>query len=323
MGGNLLFMVSLILAVHNGASTLARTLSAFTRLTQPSEGLEIIAVDNASTDDTAGILEAYTSKLPLTVLYEPRQGKSFALNRGIERANGNFIVFTDDDIIPEANWLTAYLEAAKRHPSSVIFAGQVRHEWDAPPPGWLKYLADEGLSYGGTHLDMEEQIVSAGLVKGCNLMVLRSVITQTRFPETPGVNFCGEGRSKGGEDTAFAKEVASQGNGIIFVPSACVRHIVRANQVSLRPVFSRYVRIGGNLPIEATDGIKIFGYPSFGLRRALSQGVKFLFWLVLGRRKEGAVNVVQLAMTIGGLREGRKLSRERNINSKISNRDSQ
>ncbi len=271
-------------------------------------------VENASTDETINILETYTSKLPMSVLREPRQGKSFALNRGIEHAQGDLIVFTDDDIIPESNWLIAYVEAAKRHPGFVIFAGQVRHEWDAPPPGWLRHLADEGLSYAGTHVDLTEQAVSPGTVKGANLMVRRSAITQTRFAETPGVNFCGEGASTGGEDTAFAEEVAAQGEGIMFIPDACVKHIVRANQIKIGPVFSRYIRIGRNFPIEAQGGIKIFGYPSFGLRRACIQILKCLFCLVLGRQKEGAIKMVHLAMTIGGLREGRKIGRARKLN---------
>jgi hypothetical protein len=258
----------------------------------------------------------------MTVLYEPRQGKSFALNRGIEHAKGDFIVFTDDDIIPEVNWLTAYVDAAERHPGIGIFAGQVRHEWDAPPPRWLKFLANAGKSYGGTPIDMEEKTVPFGAVKGCNLMVLRSTMAQTRFAETPDVNFCGEGPSSGGEDTLFAKEIASRDNGILFVPNACVRHIVRANQVGIRPVFSRYMRIGGTLPIEAKEGIKILGYPAFGLRQACSQAAKCLSWLVRGKSEEAAIYMVYLAKTLGALREGHKIRNARKINSKTPSRNS-
>ncbi len=316
-------MLSLILAIHNGAATLPRTLSALTRIALPSEGLEIIAVDNASTDQTGDILETYMARLPMTVLHEPRQGKSFALNTGIEHAKGDFLVFTDDDIIPEVNWLTAYMDAAERHPGIGIFAGQVRHEWDAPPPRWLKHLAGVGKSYAGTPIDMGEQTVSPGAVKGNNLMIRRSTMAHTRFAENSGVNFCGEGQSTGGEDTLFAKEIAALGNDILFVPDACIRHIVRANQVGIRPVFSRYLRIGATLPIEAKEGIKILGYPAFGLRLAFIQAAKCLSWLVRGRSEEAAIYMVHLAKTLGGLSEGHKIRSAKKINSQTPGRDRQ
>lgn len=308
-------MLSLILAIHNGAETLPRTLSALTRLAQPSEGLEIIAVDNASTDQTSEILASYASKLAMTVLYEPRQGKSFALNKGIEHAKGDFIVFTDDDIIPEVNWLTAYMDAVKRHPGIGIFAGQVRHEWDSPPPPWLKYLASVGKSYAGTPIDMGEQTVVASAVKGANLMVLRSTMAQTRFAENAGVNFCGQGQSTGGEDTLFAREIAAGDNDIVFVPDACIRHIVRANQVGIKPVFARYLRIGGTFPIEANEGISILGYPAWGLLRAFTHATKCLLWLARGKSEEAALYMVHFAQTLGGLREGHKIRSARKPNS--------
>jgi len=312
-------MLSLILAIHNGAGTLPRTLTALTRLVQPSEALEIIAVDNASTDQTVELLESYMGRLPMTIVHEPRQGKSFALNKGIEHARGDFIIFTDDDIIPEVNWLTAYMDVAKRYPGIGVFAGQVRHEWEAPPPHWLKHLANIGKSYGGTPMDLGEQTVPAGTVKGCNLMVRCSTMAKTRFSETSGVNFCGKGPSPGGEDTLFAKEMAALGNSILFVPDACVRHIVRAREVGIRPVFSRYMRIGGTLPIVSKEGIEFFGYPAFGVRLAFSQAVKCLSWLVRGRSDEAAIYMVHLAKTLGGLREGRKIKNAKKFNSQTPN----
>lgn len=316
-------MLSLILAIHNGAETLPRTLDAFTRLAPLSDGLEIIAVDNASTDQTVDILESYMGRLPMTVLHEPRQGKSFALNKGIDHANGNFIVFTDDDIIPEVNWLTAYMDAAEHNASIGIFAGQVRHEWDAPPPHWLKYLASVGKSYGGTPSNMGQQIVSSGAVKGCNLMVRRSTLGQTRFAETSDVNFCGEGHSSGGEDTLFAKEIAARNLGILFVPDACVRHIVRTNEIGVKPVFSRYLRIGSTQPIEAKGGIAIMGYPAYGLRQAFSQAASCLSCSIRGKSEEAATHMVHLAKTLGSLRAGRRIKGSRRINSQAPNGNDQ
>ncbi len=305
-------MISLILATHNGAATLPRTLSSLSRIVHPSQGLEIITVDNASTDQTRQILESYLNSLPLTILGEPRQGKSFALNTGIDHAKGDFIVFTDDDVIPEVNWLTAYLDAAERHADVGIFAGQVRHKWEAQPPPWLTYLADIGKSFGGTPVGLEEQKISPGAIKGCNLMVRRSTLAHTRFSEQAGVNFSVETPASGGEDTLFAREIAKRANGILFVPEACVRHIVRANQVGVRPVFSRYFRIGGTCPIEAKGGITIVGYPAWGLRQASTEAAQCFLWLMRGNSERAALGMTHLAKTLGGLSKGRKIRSTKN-----------
>lgn len=308
-------MMSLILASHNGASTLPRTLDALTRVKRPRQGLEIIAVNNASTDESQALLEAYAAKLDLKVLVEPRQGKSFALNMGIEAAKGDLIVFTDDDVIPDDDWLIGYENAANKFPGAAVFAGQVRHEWDVRPPAWLEHLAAIGKSYAGTPVELTDEPVSPGIVKGCNFMVRRSALGATRFSEDPGTNFCGQGRSVGGEDTAFARELAEKGGEVRFAPDACLRHIVRKDQIGVWPVFSRYVRIGRTLPIEASSGYRILGYPVWGLRLALKHAGICLWFLLRGRTKQAAEQMIHFAKVIGGMSEGRYIKSNRSSES--------
>lgn len=100
-------MISVILTSHNGESTLPLTLDALGKLLRPGDGVEFIAVDNASTDHTPNLLREAQDSLPLTVLSEPRPGKSFALNHALRHARGDLVVFTDDDVIPHAEWLEA------------------------------------------------------------------------------------------------------------------------------------------------------------------------------------------------------------------------
>jgi len=67
---------------------------------------ELIVVDNASTDDTALVLQnAHLPNLAMRCLREPRQGVSRARNRGLAAAGGEVILFTDDDVAPAGDWL--------------------------------------------------------------------------------------------------------------------------------------------------------------------------------------------------------------------------
>ena len=270
-------MISVILASHNGTGTLPLTLEALTALRLPQGGVEFLAVDNASDDGTRDLLESYVGHLPLRVLVEPRRGKSFALNRALDEVAGDLVVFMDDDILPVPQWLEAFAQAAAAYPQVGVFAGQVRHHWQKPPPAWLKRLAEEGRSYAGTPLDQPEGPVPAIFFKGANFMIRRALVDSLRFSEAPGVNFAGQALAAGGEDTAFVQQALSQGAEARYVREACVQHIVRPQQVGLWPVFLRYLRIGRSMALSNPQtfdpaGAKVLGYPRY-LFRTVPQDV--------------------------------------------------
>lgn len=254
------------MATHNGGSTLPLTLEAFCGLDLPPEGAEFIIVDNASTDDTADILQSFADRLPLEIVRESRPGRTRALNTGLAQAKGELIVITDDDVIPNTDWLTTYRDAAQAYPAVSIFAGQVRHYWQKPPPTWLERLASEGLSYGGTASDREAGPIHARQIKGANFAARRSALQEHRFREDLGYGAGGD--MVAGDEVEFAQRLMDAGHKSWFVPEACVQHIVRPYQIGIRPVLQRYFRIGRG--IEATGGKQfgenlptIGGYPRF------------------------------------------------------------
>jgi len=307
-------MISVIMATHNGAATLPLTLEAFAALRLSPEEVEIIAVDNASGDGTAALLESYRARLPLTVLSEPRQGKSFALNRGLDAARGALIVFADDDILPEPGWLDAYRAAAARLPEVDLFAGQVRHHWQKPPPAWLRRLADEGRSYAGTPTGHPEGPVPAIFFKGLNFMVRRRVTERVCFSERPSMNFSGTFTSAGGEDTAFVREAMQRGCRTHFVPGACVRHIVRPAQVGLRPVLQRYLRIGRSMTLNNPDqfdprGARVLGYPRYLFRTMPRDVLRAAGHWLAGDAYAAADGMIGVAMTVGRAQQWRREQR--------------
>jgi glycosyltransferase involved in cell wall biosynthesis len=88
--------ISVIVPVYNEVKHIRETLEAIKN--QVYANIELIVVDNGSTDGTGEIAREYTSK----VIREERQGISIARNRGAAEATGNIIVFVDaDTIVPE------------------------------------------------------------------------------------------------------------------------------------------------------------------------------------------------------------------------------
>lgn len=72
--------------------------------------VEVIVVDNNSTDDTKAIVENFIGNLDLKYYCEVRQGLSFARNLGFSVAKGNWIIYLDDDGIPFENFLVRIVE---------------------------------------------------------------------------------------------------------------------------------------------------------------------------------------------------------------------
>ena len=99
---------SILICTFNRAPLLREALKAMSALTPPVDcDVEIIVVDNNSTDTTPQVIADAAARSPfrLVSLTETAQGKSFALNRGLLAATGDVIALTDDDVWPDREWL--------------------------------------------------------------------------------------------------------------------------------------------------------------------------------------------------------------------------
>ena len=98
--------ISIIICTQNHADSLARTLAAMSKLRIPHEWrCELIVVDNASTDHTPKVAQnADLKNVESHILVEKRPGQCHARNTGLSRAKGDYILFTDDDVVPSPDW---------------------------------------------------------------------------------------------------------------------------------------------------------------------------------------------------------------------------
>lgn len=92
--------VSVIVPCHNGAEFLADAIASILAQTHPA--LEVLVIDDGSTDDTAAIAAQYAA--PIRYIHQVCQGVSVARNTGIQASRGNYLVFLDHDdrLLPHA-----------------------------------------------------------------------------------------------------------------------------------------------------------------------------------------------------------------------------
>jgi glycosyltransferase involved in cell wall biosynthesis len=223
-------MLTALLATRNGERTLPRVLDALCRLQRPASGWRLVVVDNASTDRTPTLLAQYRGRLPLTVMHEPTPGKSIALNRALAGLRDGLIVFFDDDVVPEADWLVRYEEVAAARRDHAIFAGLILPLWEAEPAPWLLDWADLSVCFG-IHADRPEGECPDYVVYGGNMAVRAAAIDPgfgfgAQFGPDDRANY-----AMGGE-TDFARRLIGAGHRAWHCRRAVVRHMIPASHMT-------------------------------------------------------------------------------------------
>lgn len=119
-------LVSVVIPAYNRASVLPRAVESV--LHQTHRPVEIIVVDDGSSDETWQVMERYTAQYPEVVRYvhQENQGVSGARNTGIDHAQGDYVCFLDSDDYFYRDKLEVQLQAMKREKRSLSFCNMVR-----------------------------------------------------------------------------------------------------------------------------------------------------------------------------------------------------
>lgn len=99
-------LVTIVVTVYNAEQTIGRCLDSVTKLEYPKEKLQVIVVDDGSTDNSLNIVKEYDVNL----IRKNHGGYPSAMNSGIRSAHGSIIVIIDSDIIVTEDWLFKVLE---------------------------------------------------------------------------------------------------------------------------------------------------------------------------------------------------------------------
>ncbi len=264
--------LTVCIATWNRAGLLEQTLASLTRLRVPDGvGWEILVCDNNSRDHTRKVVESFTDRLPVRYLFEDRQGKSYALNRMIQQATGQWMLFTDDDVLVEPDWLEAYLAEFKRYPQAVCLGGPV-HPWIEKPVRGRKafLLKSYPVMFALLEVDHDTPMaVPDQTAYGANMAVRRDAVPDGGFDTRMGP--CGKGRVSG-EEVDLIRRILDQGQQAWIVTGPRVRHYVYPSRLTLRWIWQRQKAVGGEWAVQR-------GRPTPG-----KFGVPWWAWKELARR---------------------------------------
>ncbi len=115
--------VSVVLPTRNRSAMLRKSLRS--ALDQDGMGLEVIVIDEGSSDDTAEQLARIDDQRLTVLRNDPPQGVARARNAAIERARGEWIAFLDDDDLWAPGYLRAQLATAAEQGLSLCYSGRI------------------------------------------------------------------------------------------------------------------------------------------------------------------------------------------------------
>ena len=206
--------LSIIICTKNRAGSLERSLQRMSLLDLTDvTSLELVVVNNGSTDATVDVVERFAKVAPFPVhhVFEPRSGLSIARNTGLAAAAGMLLMFTDDDCLVPADWVQVGAKLLGSDPFQVV-GGRVELYNPAHLPVAIK------TSRTPQHASPNAIF---GFVLGANLAFGRIVVDRIgKFDVRLGAGT----PLHAAEDTEFAYRALAHGVPVRYEPALMVEH---------------------------------------------------------------------------------------------------
>ena len=299
--------LNVVICTYNRAERLSRVLGSLISARVPDHAtVEILVVDNNSTDATPSLIKALSSHKNPSVkyLFEGRQGKSHALNKALGDLSGELIAFTDDDVVVDHGYLAGIIEAGEKYPQCRCFGGKVVALYPDHLPEWLD-LEDSMTFLKSPFVDRQDgdeevpygEATYYSTPGGCNMFFRRTALVENGAFRT---DLGPMGRRLGfAEDTEYCCRLKDKGEGFYYIPSVIVHHPVYPERMTKRYLLTWQYNCGrSEAQRHAGSGgsVTLLGVPRYLFRRAF---VHFRGWILSRAARPRFYHRLRLAYTWG------------------------
>lgn len=208
-----MYKLSIVALVYNLEKYLPRCLDAL--VNQTLQEIEILCVDDGSTDSAPQIIEDYAKKYPekIKVFHKENGGEFTTRNYGLERATGEYVTFVDTDDYVELNWAEKLYNAAKKADADLAVCGFERINLETG-----KQVCTDMTGFGNTvkEIDYKDDFVAFINPAPWNKVYKREKIKNLRFLPFRGFN-----------DTMFLMSSYTKIKKIAFIPDVLYHYYLR------------------------------------------------------------------------------------------------
>ena len=307
------------ICTRNRARTLTRALTALCEQRGVAAATwEVLVVDNASTDSTQQVIDAFRNRLPIRTHIESSLGLSNARNRAVAEARGDYLLWIDDDAVPDTDWLSSYLAAFDRWPDAVVLGGPSDVAFDAPLPGWFTRILPRVKSIYA-HRDLGDEHIALTpreemLPYGTNYVTRAA--EQRRFPYNTLLGRHPAHPHRGSEETDVMLGMLNAGCPGRWVPGARVTHLLgieRANTAFIAEHSTAYGKYRAeHFPYP---GARIAGAPAPVWWRAVRYVARYAYSRRFSAPEVWIEDLIQRSEAIGNLQGLRSRRQEPHFRS--------
>ena len=222
--------ISVIVPAFNIAPWLSRSLESL--LAQTHADLEMVVVDDGSSDNTREVLAEYTAKHPnIKAIHKENGGVTSARLRGVEEATGAWIAFMDGDDVVEPQMYARMLENAKAYGADISHCGHQIHF----PDGRIEYVHKSGDIFSqdhftGLHDLLDNTKVSLSL---CMKLYRRELFDGIREWMDPSI--------KNNEDLMMNYYLFDRARQSVFEGVCPYHYLLRKGSASYRGITENYI----------------------------------------------------------------------------------
>jgi glycosyltransferase involved in cell wall biosynthesis len=130
---------SVVVPTYNRVGRLRHVITALEQQAYPSDAYEVIVISDGSTDGTDTYLESIRSTMRLRWFPQANGGPAAARNTGIQKADGEFIVFIDDDVVPEPQLLGEHARSHREAEQDVVVLGPLLSPEGFEMAPWVRW----------------------------------------------------------------------------------------------------------------------------------------------------------------------------------------
>jgi GT2 family glycosyltransferase len=202
---------SIVIPTYARPRQLKMCLSEVGRLDYPREGFETIVVDDGSPEPVDEVVASFHSALELRLIRQANRGPAAARNTGAKAAAGQYLVFTDDDCLPDPRWLRELDRVFAEEPHCLVGGSIVNASPDNPFSTATQAIMTAVYGYYDRHPDRKRFFSTSNLAA-----------PTACFHQLGG--FCESFSLASGEDYDFCDRWQHSGRAIWHAPRAIVSH---------------------------------------------------------------------------------------------------
>ena len=233
--------VSVVVPTRNRARSLNETLGSLsTALSSGAASAEVVVVDNGSTDDTQGVVEASRGAfgdVDVTYVFEPVPGLLSGRHRGYFASRGDILVFIDDDVLVSATWLSAIVEAFG-DPAVDLVGGRCLPRYESELPEWIGgYWTESDEGRWCTWLSLLDlgptaRKVDANFVWGLNFAIRRSALDALGGFHPDNMPKAWQ-HYQGDGETGLTRKANERGVTALYEPEALLFHVIPSSRLTV------------------------------------------------------------------------------------------